>query len=236
MTRIRIKIGFSILLVLIATIAVYVGLCNMSYFTIKEVEYSATGSGYNVASDVQNVISGIRGQNLFRFNVSTTEADLMKCEGVSSVEVKKYFPDKVIVKVHYSGFLIRVITEEGYYLADSEKMIKVSKEKFDSYPTLNQVEMADGYASFIVKWGYEEGFVQMLELTRQIDAKSLITSIKYDNNNSNRFERLFVKMSSPDAELCIREPVTYQRLEQAFEYLVDDGIYDLYANALVKRT
>ncbi len=96
--------------------------------------------------------------------------------------------------------------------------------------------MADGYASFIVKWGYEEGFVQMLELTRQMDAKSLITNIKYDNNNSNRFGRLIVETSSPDAELCIREPVTYQRLVQALDYLVEDGIYDLYANALVKRT
>jgi len=236
MTRTRIKIGFVIILVLIAAVAVYIGLCNMSYFTIREVEYSATGSGYSVASDVQNVITTIRGQNLFRFRVSDTEAALMKCEGVSSVEVKKYFPDKVIVKVHYSGFLIRVLTEEGYYLADGEKMIKVSEEKFNSYPMLNKVEMADGYASFIVKWGYEEGFVQMLELTRQIDAKSLITNIKYDNNNSNRFGRLFIETSSPDAELCVREPVTYQRLEEALEYLVDDGIYDLYANALVKRT
>lgn len=236
MTRTRIKIGFAVIFLLIAAVAVYVGLCNISYFAIKEVEYSATGSGYNVATDVQNVVSGIRGQNLFRFNVSATESELMKCEGVSSVEVEKYFPDKVIVKVHYAGFLIRVRTEEAYYLADSEKMIRVSEEKYFSYPSLNEVEMADGYASFIVKWGYEEGFVQMLELARQIDAKSLITGIKYDNNNSNRFGRLIVMMSSPDAELCIREPVTYQRFEQAIEYLVEDGIYDLYANALVKRT
>ena len=236
MTRTRIKIGFIILLVLIAAVGVYVGLCNMSYFTIREVEYSATGSGYSVATDVQNVITAVRGQNLFRFSISQTEAELMKCEGVSSVEVKKYFPDKVIVKVHYAGFLIRVITEEGYYLADSGKMIRVSEEKFNSYPTLNRVEMADSYASFIVKWGYEEGFVQMLELTRQIDAKSLITNIKYDNNNSNRFGRLFIETSSPDAELVVREPVTYHRLEEALEHLVEDGSYDLYANALVKRT
>lgn len=236
MTHTRVKIGFIVIFVLIAAIAVYIGLCNLSYFFIKQVEYSATGSGYNVATDVQNVLTTIRGQNIFRFSVSKTEAALLECEGVSSVEVKKYYPDKVIVKVHYSGFLIRVKTEEGFYLADSEKMIKVSEEKYNSYPTLNVVEMADGYASFIVKWGYEEGFVQMLELTRQMDAKSLITNIKYDNNNSNRFGRLIVETSSPDAELCIREPVTYQRLQQALDYLVEDGLYDLYANALVKRT
>jgi hypothetical protein len=47
---------------------------------------------------------------------------------------------------------------------------------------------------------------------------------------------LFIETSTPDAELCVREPVTYQRLEEALEYLVEDGIYDLYANALVKRT
>ena len=104
MTRTRIKIGFAVLFLLIAAVAVYIGLCNISYFVIREVEYSSTGSGYNVASDVQSVINGIRGQNLFRFSVSSTESQLMKCEGVSSVEVKKYFPDKVIVKVHYSGF------------------------------------------------------------------------------------------------------------------------------------
>ena len=236
MTRTRIKAGFIVIFILIAAIAVYIGLCNLSYFYIREVEYSSTGSGYSVASDVQNVIEGIRGQNIFRFNTSKTETELMNCEGVSSVEVKKYFPNKIIVNVHYSGFLIRVRTEEGYYLADSEKMIRVSDEKYNSYPMLNEVEMADGYASFIVKWGYEEGFVQMLELARQMNAKSLITGIKYDNNNSNRFGRLIVTTSSPDAELCIREPVTYQRLEQALDYLVDDGLYDLYANALVKRT
>lgn len=236
MTRWKIKVFFIITLVIIAAAGVYIALGNMDYFNIREVEYNASGSSVNIADDVHHILTGLRGRNLFRLNTKKVISQLMQCEGVSSVEIKKYFPDKAIVSVRYSDFLIKVKTDDGYYFADGQAMIPVSRERYVSYSALPVVEMSSSYADFIVKWGYDEGFSQMLELAGRLGSKSLITSIKYDNNNSDRFGRLYIILSSPDAELCVREPVTYQRLDEALSLLVEDGKYDLNANALVKRT
>jgi len=234
--RIWIKILFVILIVLVVAGTLLAGVSNLSYFDVREIKLEHNGVTDAVPQDVINVLAKTRGVNIFRLNMNTLRQELLECEGVLEAKVSRYFPDCLMVRVYFNRFVIKVRAGDYFYCADSERMIQVSEERYNMQTDLNEVFLPEGYAGFITKWGYDEGFVQMLELASQISPKFLITGIKYDNNNSNRFGRMILELSSLNVELYVREPVTWQRLEEALGCIGEEGRYDLYANALVKRT
>jgi len=75
----------------------------------------------------------------------------------------------------------------------------------------------------------------MVALVGRIPPKSLISDIKYVNNNSNRFGRVIMTIPSLNAELFIEDPITYERLEEVIEQIDGSGWYDVHAYKLVKH-
>ena len=105
------------------------------------------------------------------------------------------------------------------------------------------MELNPVYAQMVLKWGSDQGFASMVPLVEHLGRNSLITSIKYDNNNGSDFGRLVLSLPSLNVQLYVRELVSVQRLDEALAVIEDQSstngssvVFDLYSNTLVKRT
>ncbi len=235
MRKKRIKLVFLILFVLILVGALAAAVSNLSFFDIKEVQFSHNGTVSGVPVQVQRQITGLTGRNLFSFNTGKLKKNLEKCEGVSSASIEKYYPSELRVFVEFEPYTVRFVTGASFYCAAEGKFSEVSEELFKLYSQLPVVEISDSYARFTAKWGMEEGFAQMVSLVGRIPPKALISDIKYVNNNSNRFGRVVMTIPSLNAELFIEDPITYERLEEVLEQIDGGGWYDVHAYKLVKH-
>ncbi len=231
----KIKILFLILFVLILLCAAAVAVSNLSFFDIKNVRFTSSGPVTGIPVQVQRQLTGLTGRNLYSFNAGKLKANLEDCEGVSSALIEKYYPSDLLVHVEFENYRVRFRTETSFYCSTDEKLTQVSEELFNLYSELPVVEIADSYAAFIAKWGMEEGFAQMVALVGGIQSKSLITNIKYANNNSNKFGRVVMTIPSLNAELFIEDPITVERLEEVLEQIDGSGWYDVHAYKLVKH-
>ncbi len=231
----KIKILFIILFFLILVGAAAVAVGNLSFFDIKEVKLSTTGPVYGMPLPVQRYLTGLTGRNMYSLNSAALKKNIENCEGVSSVRIEKYYPSQLCVFIDFEPYDVRYITESSRYCSANGKLVEVSEELFNLCTGLPVVEIADSYARFIVKWGMEEGFAQMAALVSGIPSKSLISDIKYVNNNSNRFGRVVMTIPSLNAELFIEDPITYERLEEVLEQIDGGGWYDVHAYKLVKH-
>lgn len=240
------KIFMVACIVLFVGVAVWIGLRNISYFDIKNIEVRCTGPISEVSDDMVRFISPYKGVNLFKAELGYMKHNLLQYEGVDSVETMKYYPDKLIVNVHFTPYKTRVTFEENsqryFFLTKGDKLEEVSEETFNLFSSLSEVELNPSYAYLLLRWGADNGFAQMCNLAEELARKSLNCYIKYDNNNSNNFGLLTVEMSSPNVVLCVREPVTKQRLSDALDLIIresgsDENItrFDLYSTALIKR-
>ncbi len=235
MRKKRIKLVFIILFVLILAGAAAVAVSNLSFFDIKTVQFSHSGTVSGIPVQVQRLITGLNGRNLFSFNSEKLKENLEKCEGVSSARIEKYYPSELRVYVEFEPYTVRFATGSSFYCAGEGKFSEISEELFKLYGQLPVVEISDSYARFTAKWGMEEGFVQMVSLVGRIPPKALISDIKYVNNNSNRFGRLVMTIPTLNAELFIEDPITYERLEEVLQQIDGEGWYDVHAYKLVKH-
>lgn len=235
MRKKRIKLVFIILFVLILVGALAAAVSNLSFFDIKNVQFSYNGTVLGVPVQVQRQITGLTGRNLFSFNSGKLKENLEKCEGVSSASIEKYYPSELRVFVEFEPYTVRFVTEASFYCAAEGKFSEVSEELFKLYSQLPVVEISDSYARFTAKWGMEEGFAQMVSLVGRIPPKALISDIKYVNNNSNRFGRLVMTIPTLNAELFIEDPITYERLEEVLQQIDGEGWYDVHAYKFVKH-
>lgn len=233
-------------IILFLAVAVWIGIRNLSYFDIHEIEVSFSGPVEKMSDDMSRCITPYKGLNLFKSDLKYLENTLLKFEGVKNVTIKRFFPNKLIVKIDFADYMTKVFfTENGesfFYLADREGMIEVSQETFNLYSQLSSVEIKPEYAYLVLKWGVDNGFIQMCNLARELSSKTLITYIKYDNNNSNNFGLMTVELDNLNADLFVREPVMPQRLSDALDLIARDTVrsekrtrFDLYSTALVKR-
>lgn len=235
MRKKRIKLVFFILFVLILAGAAAVAVSNLSFFDIKTVQFSHSGTLSGIPIQVQRLITGLSGRNLFSFNSEKLKGNLERCEGVSSARIEKYYPSELRVYVEFEPYTVRFVTESSFYCAGEGRFSEVSEELFKLYSSLPVVQISDSYARFTAKWGMEEGFVQMVSLVGRIPPKALISDIKYVNNNSNRFGRMVMTIPTLNAELFIEDPITYERLEEVLQQIDGEGWYDVHAYKLVKH-
>ncbi len=233
-------------IILFIGIAVWIGLRNLSYFDIGTIDVQCSGPVFEVSDDMYRCISPYKGINLFKARLDFLQHSLMNFEGVESVVVEKYFPDRLIVKIGYAPYKARISFEEDmqkyYFLTQGDRLEEVSEETFRLFSALAEIQLNPSYAYLILRWGTDNGFNQMCNLAEELGRKNLNTVNKYDNNNSNDFGLLTVESDNPKAVLCIREPVTPQRLSDAWDMIMresgtdeEKSRYDLYSTALVKR-
>ncbi|MCQ2398422.1 MAG: FtsQ-type POTRA domain-containing protein [Sphaerochaetaceae bacterium] len=220
----------------------YVAVRHLSYFDVKSVDVSFTGSSDTLSAEMERIVSPLKGMNVFAVNLSKIKAELEKTDGVESVEIRRFFPDRIELLIHWKTVELRIEAEGDFYIVSDGTLVPVTQGTWSAFGKLPSVKLDISYARLVEKWGYDEGFVQMLQLASSLTDNTLITGIKYDNNNSNGFGRLILDVGFPPDVLYVREPVTAQRLSEALDIVRNEmssgenGVrYDLYANALVKR-
>ncbi|MCR4676662.1 MAG: FtsQ-type POTRA domain-containing protein [Sphaerochaetaceae bacterium] len=235
-----------LLFTVIVIVALYFAARNVPYFNINTVNLKITGQSEEANSRIKHIVSGIKGRNILEISTTSIKDTIRSMGGVKSVSVTRYFPSTVNIEVVYQNYICRAYSDNGetenFYLAGSSSMEKTDSETYRLYSNLAEVELFPAYALLIEKWGYDQGFIQMMNLAGSLGSETLITAIKYDNNNSDSFGLLKLEMSSINSVLYVREPVTPQRLNEALRIIADDGNisggerrYDLYSTALVKR-
>lgn len=237
-----------VIMILLLIGGVYVGLRNIDFFNVEEVDISVSGPVTNVSVDMQRLIMPLKGRNILEVNVRSLQKDLASFDGVKEVHVKRYWPSRLIIEVIYNDIALRSFSvsdtnEVSYYFIYGNTLEEVSSQTWESFDKLGCVELNPAYAQMVQKWGSDEGFSDMVRIAEHLSSNNLISSMKYTNNNGSAFGRLAVEMSSLNVMLYIREYVSQNRLDETLAIIGEqfsapgvDVVYDLYANTLVKRT
>lgn len=226
--------------------AVYIGIRNISYFDIHEIELSFVGPVSNSSPDVERIVGPLKGLNIFEVNSNQLRNQLQSFGGVESVYIERIFPGKLKITVNFFDYKVRLFcqTEDNikYYLADKNIFQEIDKSTFDFYAPLLAVEIDKSCASMLEKWGINTGFSQMVELADILFNNTLINYAKYVNNNVNDFGCFFLNLPAVHAELSVQDPVKQDRLLEVINIVIknyeDTSVvheYDLYSNALIKR-
>lgn len=237
-----------VLIIVLLLAGAFVALRYIDFFNVKEIDVSLDGPLTNVSPEIQRIINPLKGRNIFEINLRSLKKTLCAVDGVSSVEIKRYFPDRLILAISYidvsiKGFSVQENGEYAYYFCHDNIMEAVGADTWNAFDKLAVVELNPTYAQKNVKWGCDEGFLSMVELSEYLKDNNLITNIKYDNNNGDDFGKLVIELSSLNSTLYVRELVSTNRLSEALDLISSqfsaggaNVIWDLYANTLVKRT
>ena len=236
------------LILLLLLVGAFVALRYIDFFNLKEIDITVHGPVTNVSTEMQRLINPLKGRNIFEINLRSLTKELEAFDGVSEVNIKRYYPDRLIMEIVYSEVALKCysITDDReiiYFFSHDGILEQVGQQTWDAFDKPAIVELNPAYAQMMVKWGADEGFASMVNLAEHLSGNNLITNIKYDNNNGNEFGRLVIDLSSLNSTLYVRELVSAQRLSEALDLISSqfsaggaNVIYDLYANTLVKRT
>ena len=235
-------------IIILLLVGSFVALRYISIFNVNEIDITLHGPLTDVSTEMQRILNPQKGRNLFEINLRSLRKKLAAVDGVSSVEIKRYFPDKLILEISYMDvsikcFSIRETGETSYYFCHDGMIESVGQDTWEAFDRLTVVELSPVYAQNMVKYGCDVGFLSMVNLTEQLIDNNLITNIKYDNNNGDDFGRLVIDLSSLNSTLYVRELVSGNRLSETLDFISSqfsaggaNVIYDLYADRLVKRT
>ena len=241
------KILLVFVLVLIVAGA-FIALRNIDFFNLEEIDVSVSGPVTNVPADMQRIINPLKGLNIFEVSLGKIRKSLEAFDGVKSVKIKRFYPDKLIIDIEYDDIALRSysISDDGvitYYFIHDDILEIVGQDTWESFDKLAVVEINPAYAQMIIKWGSDEGFRAMVAMGQHLAGYNLITNMKYDNNMGNEFGRLVIDISSLNSVLYVREQVSVRRLDEMLEIISSQFsaggasvVYDLYANTWVKRT
>lgn len=236
------KILIAVIVVLITVGAVYWTMRSISFFDISDIQIISHGQVTKTTSEVSRIIQPLKGQNIFEVNTSALKAKILETSGVSAVEIKRYYPSTVQIEIEYTKYLAKIECSGKFYLADDQKLTQITNDVYAAYTDVNSVEIDSDYCRFLSEWGYDEGFFKLVQMLSNVSS-SLISSIKYDNNNGNDFGRLILELKALGVQLYVCEPVTSQRIEEAIEILKsqisvpeNNSRYDLFSGSLINRS
>ncbi|MCF0238200.1 MAG: FtsQ-type POTRA domain-containing protein [Sphaerochaetaceae bacterium] len=240
----KIIIGILFLLLIGGT---YVGLRNLPYFDIDSLDISVIGPVEKLPAEMERIINPKIGKNLFAISTSSLKKELENFNMVKSAEIKRYFPNKLIINVTLEDMTLRAFSVENgsttYYFVKNGELSITSVKEWELYNEIGAMELNPEYVKFIIKWGPDSGFLSMVPLGEHLASNNLISTMKYDNNNGSDFGRIILELPSLNVQIYIREPISGNRFDEALGIVMDevassDGklTFDLYANALVKRT
>ena len=251
--RIETKILMLVMLFLLA-----VGFYSLRYiptFNIDTVLLEITNEDMRPPHAVTTVLSQLTGISLFSINLSTLEKKLSSISVVETVKLSRRLPSslQVTISLVQSPVLISATDKEdvveSVYLLRENRLFQLDREDWELYTQHSvRVEIPQGYALMMQKYGVDASFIQVMELAGSLDERTtLITRIKYDNNSSNSFGKMVLELSSLNAQIWVREPVSTAQVTSAVALVADDQKeylsflssdvkrYDLYRGAMVRR-
>lgn len=240
-----------ILFIFTASLMVLVWLYTSPRYTVRQVVITMDNEGDAVSGEVKAELSSLMGLPLLRLSPSSQAARLKKLATVEDAVIRRSFPDtiRVHLKATESPVIVHSSDDGHYYLIKDGHLFAISEEDAAPYQRrVMTIEVPASYAQVMVRWGVDELFGQVIELTGSLGGESsLITRVKYDNNSSNSFGKMVLELSSLHAQIWVREPVGAARVQAAIALVQEDRErslfflsseakrYDLYREGLVRR-
>ncbi|MDT4762920.1 FtsQ-type POTRA domain-containing protein [Sphaerochaeta sp. PS] len=253
----KMRIGMKIVLVLVLVLLplTLFSLCHIPAFYVDSIKLTISDVGLDTPYALKRALAQYRGVSLFSFRLATVERELEELALVEQAEARRKLPSTLLVDVTlfsppalvYAHDEDEVVT--AVYVLQGTSLLALDKEDWTLFEgrTL-KVEIPQGYASMMAKYGVDGSFQQVMDLVASLEGNTtLITRIKYDNNSSNSFGKMILELSALHAQIWLREPVSSAQVSQAIQMVQEDQKeslsflsshilrYDLYKGAMVRR-
>ncbi|MDD3903149.1 MAG: FtsQ-type POTRA domain-containing protein [Sphaerochaeta sp.] len=255
MSMMRIETKILVLVFIFLLVLGFISLRYIPTFNIDTVLLDITNEGMQPPHSLTTSLAQLTGISLFSLNLYQLERKLSALSVVEDVQMSRQLPSslKVTVSLVESPVLVSANDQDGQvvsmYLLRKNALVVLDQEDWNLYaPHAVKVEIPQGYASMMQKYGIDSSFVQVMELAGSLDERTtLITRIKYDNNSSNSFGKMVLELSSLNAQIWVREPVSTAQVTSAVALVEEDQKehlsflssdmkrYDLYRGAMVRR-
>lgn len=220
-------------------------------FTVRQVVITTEDEGQAVSVEAKAQLSALVGLPLWRLSPAKEAARLCDLATVEGAVIRRRLPDTIEVRLKATESRVVVSSSEDgrYFLVKEGRLVAIGAEDAARYQSrVMTIEVPASYAEAMVRWGVDELFDQVIELTGSLGSESsLITRVKYDNNSSNSFGKMVLELSSLHAQIWVREPVGAARVQAAIALVQEDRErslfflssqakrYDLYREGLVRR-
>ena len=200
-----------------------------------------------------DLLAAQKGMPLFGDTKSSLTKALAKEPLIAQFSIKRKLPDTFLVKASLQNMdAILVVGEPNAPQAliglEGRTQYPIELQDASIYPeSVIRIVISPSYAQMIETYGVDDSLVNTVRYLVSLGGNmSLITMVKYDNNNSNRLGRVVLQLASLHAEVCIREEVTPELMYQAIDVVTQEerGLlhldnewtrYDVYASGIVRR-
>lgn len=227
-------------------------LYSLSYiplFTITTIRVY----GADAISDALSAeIASMHGVNRFSLDLGRAEASLEAYSQVKEAALKWVFPNEVDVFITETDQRCLLCDGASYYLIEDGVIGRVD-EREEAFLTsrMTVIEILPEYAAYMMSYGIRDEVEAVIELASTVrdEHGQLISRIKYDNNKGDGFGQMTIFLDTLSAQLFVKERVSKNRISDSIKviakeaesevsrYMRSDIIrYDLYKDALVKRT
>jgi len=159
---------------------------NSKYFKVKSIDIQ--GSTHYKDGEIISLIPEVIGANIFEINKKKDEETIRELNWVKEVELRKIFPDKVIIKlVERKPFLI-IVYKDKYFLMDNEGVVldKIEKEDLNGYKDLIRVRNVVNYSVNIGDKIAKKNALSCVDIYKAFDSqiKSMIKEARLEDNIS----------------------------------------------------
>ncbi|NQT67835.1 MAG: FtsQ-type POTRA domain-containing protein [Actinobacteria bacterium] len=159
---------------------------NSKYFKVKSIDIQ--GSTHYKDGEIISLIPEVIGANIFEINKKKDEETILELNWVKEAELRKIFPDKVIIKlVERKPFLI-IVYKDKYFLMDNEGVVldKIEKEDLNGYKDLIRVRNVVNYSVNIGDKIAKKNALSCVDIYKAFDSqiKSMIKEARLEDNIS----------------------------------------------------
>lgn len=157
------------------------------YFKVKSI--NVQDNKHYTDEEVKVLISEVIGANIFEINKKRVEDTIAReLNWVKEAELRKIFPDKVIIKLDERKPYLKMVCKDKYFLIDSEGVVldKIEKEDLDEYKDLILVRNVVNYSVNIGEKIAKKNALSCVDIYRAFDSqiKSMIKEARLEDNIS----------------------------------------------------
>lgn len=159
---------------------------NSKYFKVKSIDIQ--GNTHYKDEEIKVLIPEVIGANIFEINKKKDEETIRELNWVKEAELRKIFPDKVIIKlVERKPYLI-IVYKDKYFLVDSEGVVldRIEKEDLNEYEDLILVRNVVNYSVNIGEKIAKKNALSCVDIYKAFDSqiKSIIKEARLEDNIS----------------------------------------------------
>jgi len=199
------------------------------YFKVKNIDIQ--GNEHYKDEEVKVLISEVIGANIFEINKKRVEETIVReLDWVKDAELRKIFPDKVIIKLDERKPYLKIAYEDKYFLIDSEGVVldKIEKEDLDEYKDLILVRNVVNYSVDIGEKIAKKNALSCADIYRVFSSqiKSMIKEARLEDNISGdivfeTYDGVEIKFGS-SSEIVKKVENLKQLLKEETNYTIID--------------